>query len=162
MIVGPRRRDRPGREALSGTRRRILEVIEEVPGAAIQTVADELDLGHSTVRYHVAGLEGDGYIERIRDGRHVRLFVRENDLATRIAPLLRDPARERILDYLSEKPIPHLTINRIATDLGLEFGLVKRTLEQLVEVDVLDLDYIMGRYRIVERRDLETLLERAR
>lgn len=145
-----------------GNPARILRFVRNRPGASLQRVAEGLDLGHTTVRYHVTRLTAQGRLKRVREGREVRLFLDDGDLLNRIAPVVRDPDRERILEYLADNPVPHLTINRIATDLGLEFGFVKRTLEHLVNLDVLEMERIMGRYHLQEVEDIAELLDRVR
>lgn len=144
------------------TRWAVLQAVLTRPGTSIQDVADALDVDHSTVRHHVRVLREEGAVERIRDGRIVRLFVRGAGLAERLAPILRDPDRGRVLDYLRDHPVPTVTINRVADALGLHFRVVRRTMEWLDRVGVIEMTRDEGGYRLREVRDLGDLMDRSR
>lgn len=147
------------RPTLSRTQQDIVTAVGTEPESSIRRVADELDMNHSTVQYNIRVLADRGIVRTRRVGRELRLFTGQKSRLGRLAPIMRNPKRGLVLEYLADNRVGNISINRIATDLGLSFGLVKRTLVRLADIGVLDLERVRGRYRIDVVADLADLLE---
>lgn len=146
-------------DALTPIQRRVLDHIATNPGTTIQDVADLLRSSHATATYHVTTLAKAGLIEAVRAGRELRHFVLPRGFSRElmITALRRDPRRKRLLAHLAEVR-GSATINALASSANLPFGIVKRTLVQLEQINLARLERRHFRYRVTIHPDLVTLL----
>lgn len=145
---------------LSATQRAILEYIGDRPGSSIQDICDELELAYSTVQYNVEGMTKTDVVKTFRLGRKVRVFKPGTGHVARITMLLRNGGDRRILHYLAMAHVGNLSVNRIASDLDLTFGRVRRALGRFRRMGLIALDKVRGRFRIREKMDIGKLLKR--
>lgn len=120
------------------------------PGATIQLVADGLGMSHTAAGYLLRVLQRSGHIEAARHGRTVRHYRMDSASSRqdRLAPILRDSNRARVLDDIRASSPGGTSINRLAQRLGLGFSLVKSTLEELDGLGLVRLEHTHGRYRV--------------
>jgi DNA-binding IclR family transcriptional regulator len=77
-------------------------------------------------------------------------------------PLVNDAERSRVLHELQTLGPQATGINQFATRLGLSFGLVKSTLEDLAAMGLINLENVNGRYRILTSSALSAEIDRAK
>ena len=123
------------RTELSPAQQRILQVVLDFPGCTIQDVAAQCSCSHPTSAYHLVALARRGLVRCTRDGRSRRHYAVGAGPAAGesqyLAALERDGRRKLILDFLRTEPLSNVSINQIRSRLGLPYGLIKRTLQQL-------------------------------
>lgn len=151
--------DRP----VSAAQQRVLEFLQRHPGAAIQSVADNLGIAHTTATYHLEILRRLGRVTCDREGRTLRHYAGPGgeELADRLRPLLDDPKRRSILEFLAAAPNQPLRINHLAQNLGLTHGFVTRALATLIRHGVVKLQPRGPRYWIQTIVDLSPYVRAA-
>ena len=131
---------------LSAPQARLLALITEFPGMTIRQLTKPLGSSHATVTYHLMALARKGLLVRERDGREVRHYVsREGRPAQYLAALARNPAKRAILVFLAGQTT-NLSVNKMAQQLGMPFGFVKRTLLALDQRGLIRLEARNFRY----------------
>jgi DNA-binding MarR family transcriptional regulator len=143
-------------DATPSTAMRYLALVQDQPGITIRQAARRLGLSHATSTYHLGRLVLDGHLARVRDGREVRFFpAGQHTPSTYLRALLADPRKRRIAELLREPGAQRLTLNEMARVLGIRFGYLKRTLQQLERSSLVRLDRHGSRYFV---RPLDALL----
>lgn len=88
-----------------------LEVYERIkadPGMHFMDLCERLDFGASTLNYHLRVLERNGYVTRVKDGRYVRFFDRQDGSYSRdrkvAASTLRNDTTAKIAAHIIQNP----------------------------------------------------------
>lgn len=112
-------------------RSRILGYVEADPGVHPSSLADDLDVAHQTVRYHLRVLEEFGEVELRSRGGNVHCFragVHDAD-DRRLAPVLTSASKRALLGLLVQEP--GLCIAEAARRLDRDRSTVKRHVDAL-------------------------------
>jgi DNA-binding IclR family transcriptional regulator len=134
--------------------------VKASPGATIQQIAAQIQVSHAAASYLLRTLARRGWLEQLRKGRSLHHFVPgESGQTGRMAPLLADRERRRLIEEIKEAGPTVGGINQLAKRLGLSFGVVKSTLEDLAAMGLVDLENVNGRYRISTSKALEVELD---
>lgn len=154
----------PAQEAdgMTEAQQSVYDVLERMPGATIQDVARELSLGHTTATYHLSCLAERGIVRPERDGRAVRHFLtdRQDDVGAYVDALLRDERKRRVLRVLASGRADGCTVNRLAKNVRLLYGFVRRTLDQLVDRGYVDILRHRGWHQVRARAMLRDAMAR--
>ncbi len=140
-------------QELTAAQQTVYAVLERLPGATIQDVAQALSLGHTTATYHLNCLTERGIVHPERDGRAVRHFLaaRHEDAAAYVGALLRDERKARVLSHLASGNADGCTVNRLAKHVHLPYGFVRRTLDQLLDRGYVDVVRHRGWHQVRAR-----------
>jgi predicted transcriptional regulator len=156
------RKHSQGASDTESRRSAILRYVQGCPGATIQRVATAFCFTHTTATYHLRALAAGGHLEAKRTGRSVRHYAKDSgDRADLLAPLLRDEKRARILRHFASTNPGGRSINQVAKDIGLTFGIMKSTLVELDALGLVNLEQVHGRFRIYPAPMLGMVLSEA-
>jgi len=134
---------------LSEPQGRVMALVTEFPGITIRQLTLPLGASHATVTYHLAALVRKGLLVRQRDGREVRHYLAsEGKPSQYLSALCRDPAKRAIVLFLASQDT-NLSVNKMARQLGLPFGFLKRTLMGLDRAGLIRLEARNFRYFVV-------------
>ena len=132
--------------ALTPAQERVLALVAEFPGMTIRQLTTPLGSSHATVTYHLSLLVRKGLLVRERDGREVRHYLADDGRPTRyLTALSRHPGKRAILIFLASQST-NLSVNKMARQLGLPFGFLKRTLMALDRQGLIRLESRNFRY----------------
>jgi predicted ArsR family transcriptional regulator len=125
---------------------RVVALLTEFPGMTIRQLAKPLGSSHATATYHLSLLVRKGMLVRERDGREVRHYLAHDGRPTRyLTALARHPAKRAIVTFLASQST-NLSVNKMASQLGLPFGFLKRTLLALDRQGLIRLESRNFRY----------------
>lgn len=144
--------------ALTPTQEKVQALIAANPGLTIRQVAVRMGVSHATTTYHLGVLVRKGVLARQRDGREVRHFLNSANNADQfLEALFRDERKRKIIEFLAAREVA-LSINKMAVQLELPFGYLKRTLLQLQTQGLVALPSVCMRYYVEVRPQLKMLV----
>lgn len=134
--------------ALTPAQERVLALVAEHPGSTIRQLTKPLGSSHATVTYHLTLLVRKGFLVRERDGREVRHYLANAGRPTQyLDALSREPRKRAILILLANQTTT-VSVNRMARQLSLPFGFLKRTLQALERQGLVRLESRSLRYSV--------------
>jgi DNA-binding transcriptional ArsR family regulator len=135
--------------AAPSTASRFRALVQAQPGVTIGQAAKALGVSHPTSTYHLGRLVAEGQATRVRDGREVRFFPSgQNTQSNYLQALLADPRKRRIIELLCLPGASRLSVNEMSRLLGIRYGFLKRTLEQLERSNLVHLERQKARYQL--------------
>lgn len=145
--------------ALTPAQEKVQALIALQPGLTIRQVAVRLGVSHATTTYHLGVMVRKGLLLRQRDGREVRHFLNSGSGSTDqfVEALYRDARKRKVIEFLAAREVA-LSINKMALHLGLPFGYLKRTLQQLEAQGLVALPSVCMRYYVEVRPQLRSLV----
>ena len=145
--------------ALTPAQEKVQALIALQPGLTIRQVAVRLGVSHATTTYHLGVMVRKGLLLRQRDGREVRHFLNSGSGSTDqfVEALYRDARKRKVIEFLAAREVA-LSINKMALHLGLPFGYLKRTLQQLETQGLVALPSVCMRYYVEVRPQLRSLV----
>ncbi len=146
---------------LTPSQERALTAILAAPGCRIRDLAVATGVAHATATFQVQSLGRLGLLSEIRDGRDRRLFPAATDNAeTYVQALLRDPKKRLVIEYIATAPARFMTLNQMARAIHVNFGFLKRTVEQLEATGFAHLTRRRHRYHVKVGEHLAEVLLR--
>ena len=113
---------------LTQTQTRLLALLLESPGMTIRQLTTPMASSHATVTYHLAVLVRKSILVRERDGRNVRHYPAARGRSTQYLEALYREPRKRAILLLLVQPTGNVSVNKMAKQLQVPFGFLKRTL----------------------------------
>ena len=123
----------------------ILDLVQKQPGISVADLSLGTGISRSAVTYWLRRLVGSGHVIQERDGRRLRHFdaSEPNVAIARLAGFLTDHRHRKVAEHLVAANVAGKSVHAIAVQLGLSFGIVKRSLQWLAD----------NKYVILQRQD---------
>lgn len=143
----------------------MMDIVKDRPGINEATLARELDVHPSTVRYHARILEEEGFLTSKADGREIVYFRSDqptDKIKQELLKIARKPAKRRVIQAVRDTP--GLSLSEAARQLDVHPSTVKRHADTLIEKGVLEDERHSGQRVIrlsVQVRDNLNLVDRA-